>query len=129
LYLDRQPPSPDFDVTFPFAIQADRRPSDGSAEIRGNRIVFLKTLAGEDRVQFGIEGYSNEAKDYDIRVENHRVGAGVRITGDRPLSREFLWSIRAPLSIEPFIDMNIAPGEEFTWKITYDYYTLPRNGD
>jgi hypothetical protein len=52
-----------------------------------------------------------------------------RITGDRPLSRVFLWSIRAPLSVEPFIDMKIAPGEEFTWRITYDYDTLPKNGD
>ena len=116
LFLDRQPPSPDFEVTFPFSIQAERSLSNDFAELRNNRVVFLKTLAGEDRVQFGIEGYSNEAKDYDIRVENHKVGAGVRITGDRPLSREFLWSIRAPLSVEPFIDMKIAPSEEFTWR-------------
>jgi hypothetical protein len=129
LYLDHQPPGSDFEVIFPFPIQADRPAGDGFAELRGNRIVFLKTLAGEDRVQFGIKGFGNEAKDYDIRVENHKIGAGVRITGDHPLSRVFLWSIRAPLSIEPFIDMNIAPGEEFTWKITYDYYTLPKNGD
>ena len=125
LYLDRQPPSPDFEVTFPFPIHADQPLSNGFAELRDNRVVFLKTLAGEDRVFFGIQGFSNEAKDYDIRIENRKVGAGVRITGDRPLSREVLWSIRAPLSVEPFIDMKILPGEEFTWKITYDYYTLP----
>lgn len=129
LYLDRQPPSPDFEVTLPFAIQADHPPQKGFAELRSNRVVFLKTLAGEDVVEFAIQGFSNEAKDYDIRVENHKVGAGVRITGDRPLSRAFLWSIRAPLSVEPFIDMKIAPGEEFTWRINYYYYTLPQNGD
>lgn len=129
LYLDRQPPSPDFEVTFPFSIQADQPLNNDLAQLRDNRVVFVKTLAGEDRVQFGIQGYGSDAKDYDIRVENHRVGAGVRITGDRPLSRESLWSIRAPLSVEPFIDMKIPPGEEFTWKITYDYYTLPKIGD
>ncbi len=129
LYLDRQPPSPDFEVTFPFPIRADLPPSSDLAELRDNRVVFQKTLTGEDRVYFGIQGYGYDAKDYDIRVENHKMGAGVRITGDRPLSRATLWSIRAPLSVEPFIDMKIAPGEEFTWKITYDYYTLPKSGN
>jgi hypothetical protein len=56
------------------------------------------------------------------------VGAGVRITGDRPLSRMALWAIRAPLSMEPFIDMEIAPGAEFTWRIRYEYYTVPPGG-
>jgi hypothetical protein len=129
LFLDRQPPSPDFEVTFPYSIQADPPPNHDLAELLDNRVIFVKTLAGEDRVQFGIQGYSKDVKDYDIRVENHKMGAGVRITGDRPLSRESLWSIRAPLSVEPFIDMKIPPGEEFTWRITYDYYTLPKNGN
>jgi hypothetical protein len=129
LYLDRQSPGPDFEITFPFPIRADQPPGNNFAELRSNRVVFLKTLVGEDVLQFGIQGYSNEARDYDIRIENHKMGAGVRTTADRPLSRVFLWSIRALLSVEPFIDMKIAPGEEFTWRITYDYYTLPENGD
>ncbi len=64
----------------------------------------------------------------DIRIENRSVGAGVRITADRPLSRAALWAIRAPLSIEPFIQMNIEPGTEFTWRIKYEYYTIPKGG-
>jgi len=60
--------------------------------------------------------------EYDIRIENRRLGAGVRITADRPLSRLSLWAIRAPLSIEPFIDMKIEPGREFTWRIQYEYH-------
>jgi hypothetical protein len=29
------------------------------------------------------------------------------------------------LAVEPYITMTIAPGAQFSWKITYDYYTLP----
>lgn len=126
LYLDRQPPGPDFEITFPFQIQATPPPDRALAEIRGNRFLFTKTLAGEDRVATAIGGHSSRAKDYDIRVENRKLGAGVRITGDRPLLRTFLWTIRAPLSIEPYLEMNIAPGEEFTWNLTYDYYTTAK---
>jgi len=128
-YLDKQAPGPGVDVTFPFAIRTGSQPNDGLAEIKENRIVYLKALVGEDRFQTGIQGYDADAKDYDIKVENHNVGAGVRITGDRPLSRMFLWSIRAPLAVEPFIGLNIEPGAEFIWTLTYDYYTLSKNGN
>ena len=127
LYLDRQAPSPDFSLTFPFKISASQPPENGLAEIRDNQITFSKTLTGQDRVYLDLRGFGPEAKDYDIRVENRRLGAGLRITADRPLSRLALWAIRAPLSIEPFININIEPGAEFTWRITYDYYTLPKN--
>jgi hypothetical protein len=129
LYLDRKAPGPDVSITVPFAIQASSLPEPSLAEIRGNQILFRKTLAGEDRVYFAISGFGPEAKDYDIRIENRQAGAGVHITGNRPLSHAALWSIRAPLSVEPFIDMKIEPGSEFTWRIVYDFYTIPRSGN
>ena len=86
-------------------------------------------LTGEERVYLDIRGFGTDAKDYDFRIENRSVGAGVRITADRPLSRVALWAIRAPLSIEPFIVMTVAPGTEFTWRIKYEYYAIPKSGN
>lgn len=128
LYLDKQAPGPDFLLAFPFTIRTSQPAASGLAEIRENQITFSKRLVDQERVYLDIRGFGAEAKDYDIRIENRRVGAGVRITGDRPLSRLALWAIRAPLSIEPFITLNIEPGNEFTWRITYEYYTLPKSG-
>ena len=68
-------------------------------------------------------GFGPEASHNDVRVENTRTGAGVRITGDRPLSRFGYWSIRTVVAPEPYIDLNIQPGEQFTWTNTFDYYT------
>ena len=59
-------------------------------------------------------------------IENRKVGAGVKITGDRPLVRDLLWSIRTVLAIEPYIAIDIQPGAEFTWKNRFEYYTLPK---
>jgi hypothetical protein len=128
LYLDRKSPGPDFSITLPFTIQASPQPDQRLAEVHENQIVFRKTLTGEDRVYFAIAGFGPNPKDYDIRIENREAGAGVRITADRPLSRAALWSIRAPLSVEPFIDMHLEPGAEFTWRITYDFYKIPLDG-
>jgi hypothetical protein len=52
------------------------------------------------------------------------VGAGLHITGDRPLARVVLWSIRTVLSLEPYVAMTIEPGQEFTWQYTYTFYVI-----
>jgi hypothetical protein len=58
-------------------------------------------------------------------IENEKVGAGLKINGNRPLSRELLWSIRTVLAVEPYVSIDVQPGAEFTWSNTFDYYTLP----
>jgi hypothetical protein len=125
LVLDRQPTGPDFAITVPFKITTTSPPDQALAEIRGDQIVFRKRLVNQDRVFFPLQGFGSGPKDYDIRIENRKTRAGMRITADRPLTRLVLWSIRSVLSMEPFIGMSIEPGKEFTWKLTYSFYTLP----
>ena len=124
LVLDGQPPGPEFVITVPFRIQTGRPPAKELAEIRGNQIVYLKTLENRDVAATSLRGFSDSPKDNDIRIENGRLGAGMRITADRPLSSESLWSIRSVLAMEPFVSLAIEPGSEFTWTSTYTYYTL-----
>lgn len=125
LYLDRQAPGPGLVLTTPFPMTADPPLDPALAEIRGNQFLFKKTLTGEESVYTGLSGFGSTAEDYDFRVESRDSGAGVRITADRPLARAALWAIRAPHSIEPFIAFRVEPGAEFTWRLQYDYYTLP----
>jgi hypothetical protein len=125
LTLDNQPPGPDFVITVPFELKPRRAPNQALGEVRGNQIRYVKTLEGKDRMTTSATGFSGDSKDYDIRVENRKAGVGVRATCDRPLANLNLWSIKTVLAVEPFITMSIDPGSEFTWKITYDYYTLP----
>ena len=127
LVLDKQPPGPGFVITVPFRIQTRRPPNKELAEIRGNEIVYLKTLENRDVVAFPLEGFGDSVKDHEIRIENSKLGAGMRISTDRPLSSESLWSIRTVIAMEPFVSVMIEPGNEFTWKSTYSFYTLPAN--
>jgi hypothetical protein len=125
LVLDGQPPGPDFAITVPFQIEPEQPLNTHLAEIRGNQIVYLKVLENQDVVEIGLRGFGDSPKDNEIRIENSKVGAGMRIRGDRPLWFENLWSIRRVLAMEPFIAMAIDPGHEFTWTVRYEYYTLP----
>jgi len=127
LVLDRQTTGPDFTITVPFQIHSPQPPNPKVAEIRGNQFIYLKTLADRDVVFVPLEGFSDSPGDNEVRIENRRVGAGMVIRGNRPLTHMALWSIRSVLAVEPFIDMTIEPGSEFDWDVTYQYYTLAPN--
>lgn len=122
LRIDGEALGPDYTIIMPFQVRTDRPPEKELAEIRGNRITFTKQLESGERVFFPIQGFGNNPADYDIRIENSKVGAGLRITADRPMQRQVLWSIRAVLGVEPFIRVGAHPGEEFTWRMNYTYY-------
>jgi hypothetical protein len=93
------------------------------ASPQGGTLVYSKVLEGAECYQTSFTGFGADAKHNDIRIENRKTGAGVHITGDRPMTRFGYWSIRTVVSPEPYIDLNIEPGQQFAWTYTYDYYT------
>ena len=125
IVLDRQAPGPDFTISVPYNIKTNRPPDKNLAEVRDNQVVYLKTLSGEDEVAVPIQGFTDNISDTEVIIENKKVGAGVKITGDRPLIRNLLWSVRSVLAVEPYIEIDIEPGSEFTWKNKLEYYTIP----
>jgi hypothetical protein len=123
LVIDQQPTGPDFLIEFPFKLAGQFRRGGDKVEFKDNRVVFLKQLAPGETVHGGnIAGFSDNAKDYDIRVENQKTGAGVRITCDKPLSNLVFWAASKTLSCEPYTAIKLAPSEQFSWTITYQFY-------
>jgi hypothetical protein len=121
--LDGQPTGPDFVVRFPFEIAAVA-PLNGAAETRGKDFVYLRELQPGQTVQTQLKGFGPTARDYDIRLENRKTGAGVRQTGDRPISKINLWSIRTTICPEAYVDLSVAPGQTSSWQITYAFYQV-----
>jgi hypothetical protein len=121
--LDGQPTGPDFVVRFPFEIAAVA-PLNGAAETRGKDFVYLRELQPGQTVQTQLKGFGPTARDYDIRLENRKTGAGVRQTGDRPISKINLWSIRTTICPEAYVDLSVAPGQTSSWQITYEFYQV-----
>ena len=121
--IDGKPSGPGFVIGFPFELAADRDLKN-IAEVRGREIVYKREIEKGESIITNLKGFSDSAKDYDIRVENRTSGAGVRVTGNRPLSDVVFWSIRTVLSPEAYITMRVEPGSEFTWNISYQFYTI-----
>ncbi len=122
LVMDNQPSGPDFVIKVPFEIQKVRDRL-GILEARGREVVFLREPEKDERAMISLSGFGNKPEDYDIRVENRKTGAGVRITADKPLARMALWAIRPTRCPEPFINVRVEPGREFAWRICYEFYT------
>jgi hypothetical protein len=120
--LDAQPTGPDVVIKFPFEVHATQD-LHGFAETKGKEFVYLKELTGRQSAQSNLTGFGSDPKDYDISEENTKTGAGVRQTCDRPLVRINYWSIRSTACPEAYIHIKIDPGETFTWKISYEFYT------
>jgi hypothetical protein len=124
--LDDQPTGPDASVTFPFEPRPTRPMPEGVAELRGSQVAYLKELPKGESVYNEFEGFGKTASDYDIKVENKKSGAGVRIQGDKPITKMVYWSIRSTLCPEAYINLNVAPGSESKWAYKYTFYDTRR---
>jgi hypothetical protein len=122
--IDGQPTGPNSVVRFPFEAHATKS-LQNLAEMRAGQLVYLQELEKGQSVFTELEGFGSMARDYDIRLENRKAGAGVRIVGDKPISKLVFWSIRTTFCPEPYIDLRVEPGSESAWKITYEFYELP----
>ena len=122
--LDQQPAGPEYGVKFAFPAHAQSDLKD-LAETRGKDLVYLKELQDKQSVYTLIDGFGKTAMDYQITVDNRKAGIGVKQSSDRPMSKLAFWSIRSTVCPEAFIDFSVAPGKETTWKIRYEFYTLP----
>ncbi len=122
--IDGEPTGPNMQVKFAFAAKPDRDMSAMAGSIVDSQLSYSRVLPKGESVFTEVKGFGSEAKDYDIRIENKKTRAGVRIRGDQPLSKVVFWSISTVLCPEPYVRMDIAPGKTYSWSIRYDFYSF-----
>jgi hypothetical protein len=123
--IDSQRTGPPFEIDFSFPL-TEKKEGQGLGEmisIMDNRIIVNRPFLKNEQSYTVLEGYGQIAKDYDIRIENHKTGAGIHIRANRPLSKLVFWACSTILCPEPYIHLKIKPGETFTWKISYQFYS------
>ena len=121
--IDGQPSGPSFVLRFPFEPRTATN-LRGLVELRGHELRFLKEFQGNENIFVELEGYQPAAAQNEIVVENRTTGAGVKITGDKPLSRLGFWTRRETVCPEPYIRLRIAPGQTEKWESHYSFYVL-----
>jgi hypothetical protein len=124
LSIDHQQTGPSVVLSFSFALRSTLD-MGGLGEIRGKELRFPKDLRGSDTFYTEFAGFSNDASDYNIRVENHQSGGAVLIAGDQPLANVGVWAVRTVVAPEPFVNINVPAGHESRWAYKYTFYTVP----
>ena len=119
--IDGEPSGTAFSISFPYPISTEDDP-EGFAELKGNELNFLKDLEGDDSFFLLLHGYGEEVSDHQVRVQNHKSGAGVTFSIDKPLYRMAFWACRTTLSPENFIWLSAEPGEEEAWTSEYTLF-------
>ncbi len=121
--IDHEVVGPDVVIRFSFVPKPTSKLQNG-AEIHGKTITFTRDLQKKEFVFTELDGFGNGLRGFNIRIENRKSGAGVRISGSRPLTKVVFWSIRTVACPETYVHLDIHPGEETHWKTRFDFYTI-----
>lgn len=122
--IDSTLTGPDYAMIFPYPVAGELTAGAELAKLEGNELKFLKPFVrGNNVFSPGITGFSNSSKDHEIRIENRKTGAAVKITSDKPLLKMVFWSALKTVCPEPYIEIKIKPGESFSWDVRYEFYT------
>lgn len=120
-FLILKPGNAGLRITFPFPVAAASPPPTDLMRIEGSTLTYLRSMKNKERISFLITGFGAEAKDYDFRVEDTASGSGVRVQGDHPITQLNVFSIDKVQAVEPYIAIDLAPGEEKRWRYTYSF--------
>jgi hypothetical protein len=120
--IDTTTTGPGLVVVFPVNLKENINRLTDYIKIDSNRLQFIKELKNK-YISFPDVTRGNGAP-YAIQVENQKTGAGVKITGDHPMVKLAFWSSPKTVCPEPYINIRIKPGQEFSWTLTYTYYTI-----
>jgi hypothetical protein len=121
--IDGETVGPDIAVKFGF----DAKPArdlKGLATVRDRQLTYIRDLEKGQSLLTELEGFGQTASDYDFRIENRKSGGGVHISGDQPLTKLVFWCIRTVACPEPYIRLQVEPGQEKKWRVAYEFYTL-----
>jgi len=121
-FLTLSPGNDHMAITAPFAMTAEKPLQPELAKLDGKSIRYLAPVPAGTTVTSPIGGFGPAASDYDFTVTNTATGFGQRIRADRPIARINFWSINTTLGWEPYIAIDLKPGETKRWTYTYDFF-------
>ena len=123
--IDNEPTNENIRIVFPFKVTGEGSGFGTIIHAKDNTLTYSRKMEKSDQIYSGgLQGFGNTAKDYDIKIENTKSRAGVRMTSDQPLEKLVYWACPTTSCPEPYIKLSVKPGAEIKWKINYEFYTF-----
>ncbi len=119
--MDQEVTGPDFSLEFPFNLSSEDYPTD-LVELKENKVLIKKELSAGS-IFMTLDGFGETAADNQVKIVNQKTGAGVQISVDKALQKIVFWAIATTLCPEPYIQLDVAPGEKETWVSEYKLFS------
>lgn len=129
--IDQELTGPNIETTFPYDIYLDKSGNkrvvnfDALGIISDRSISFSRYFKkGENVYTNALMGFSDLPEDYRFSITNTKSGAGVSVSGDKGLEKIVYWANPRTYCAEPYIRIELNPGESMQWKYDYDFFTI-----
>ncbi len=124
--IDREPTGPGLSTTFGFDIAAEGNGFGDIAYAKDRSLTFTRQLQkGEHVFCEDLKAVKDTPAPYSFTVENRKTGAGVQVTGSRPVDTMIYWACPTTACPEPYINISLKSGEVTEWSISYEFYAKP----
>ncbi|AEL28141.1 hypothetical protein [Cyclobacterium marinum] len=131
--IDQELTGPNIETTFPYDIYLDKSGNkrvvnfDALGIISDRSISFSRYFKkGENVYTDALMGFRDLPEDYQFSVMNTKTDAGVKVTGDKALEKIVYWANARTYCAEPYIRLELDPGETINWKNEYDFFTFEK---
>jgi hypothetical protein len=104
-----------------FDMAIDIAPPGGLAVVSGNRFEFTAAPQAAQTYSAHLTGYGPMDADYCFHFVDRDSGIALLIQGDRPVTHILLWSVQPVMAIEPYVQIDVAPGDSVHWSYRYEF--------
>lgn len=120
IIIDHQTVGPDYTLTVPFELAGptplDQRPV---VNLAGHELHLNRPLAADESAWCLLQGYK-KVEDHRLAVMHVPSSTGVQIIGDQPLTKLVLYATPTAFCPEPFVHIELAPGQSHHWSSRYE---------
>ena len=131
--IDQELTGPNIKTTFPYDIYLDNSAEKRVVNFDSLGIVTERSIGfnryfkkGENVYTDALMGFGDSPGDYQFSVINTKTGAGVKVTGDKGLEKIVYWANARTYCAEPYIRLELEPGETVNWKNEYNFFTFEK---
>jgi len=121
--VDGDPVGPNYSFAFPFEPKAkDLKGKFGElVELKDKQFRFKDKLPTGVDVMATLTGFDAKEKKPWFEMRHAPSGVRVKVECDYTLAKFNVWGIKTTICPEPYMAINLKPGEEMTWSITYTF--------
>jgi hypothetical protein len=126
--VDGDSVGPNYSFAFPFEPKAEnlRGKFGDLVELKGKEFRFKDKLPSGDFVMAGLTGFDPKDKKQWFEMRHAPSGVRVKVEYDYPLAKFNVWGIKTTICPEPYMAIDLKPGEEAKWTITYAFAHEPK---